>query len=190
MIGPNDLASSYPLMESSDIGLVYTSTTGLELALAGTPVVVAGETHYRGKGFTTDVSSPEEFVRVLDSALHDPASLLVDVPEARRYAHFFFFGRRSRRQALSSRCEALPVSRFVTLRSSGRAPTPRSTASAMESCSASRSFGRRRTTAGPRAPERSRHRRTGTPCSRRWRLASMGVCCVKWKIAAAATALA
>lgn len=88
---PTDLTSSYPLMDSSDVGLVYTSTTGLELALSGTPVIVAGETHYRGKGFTVDVSSPDEFEAALDQALADPAGQPVDVELARRYAHFFFF---------------------------------------------------------------------------------------------------
>ncbi|MEZ5139560.1 MAG: hypothetical protein R2711_12580 [Acidimicrobiales bacterium] len=91
LVEPDDLTSSYPLMDASDVGLVYTSTTGLELALSGTPVIVAGETHYRGKGFTTDVSSPEEFEAALDRALADPASLPVDVETARRYAHVFFF---------------------------------------------------------------------------------------------------
>ncbi|MFN8018492.1 MAG: hypothetical protein U0P45_10250 [Acidimicrobiales bacterium] len=91
LVEPHDTTSSYPLMDASDVGLVYTSTTGLELALSGTPVIVAGETHYRGKGFTTDVSSPEGFLAALDQALEDPSSLPVDVATARRYAHFFFF---------------------------------------------------------------------------------------------------
>lgn len=91
IVEPHDLTSSYPLMDASDVGLVYTSTTGLELALSGTPVIVAGDTHYRGKGFTTDVSSAAEFEAALDAALADPASLPVDVEQARRYAHFFFF---------------------------------------------------------------------------------------------------
>ncbi len=90
VIEPTDLTSSYPLMEASDLGLVYTSTTGLELALAGTPVVVAGDTHYRGKGFTIDVSSPDEFQAAVVAALDD-APVNVDVDRARRYAHFFFF---------------------------------------------------------------------------------------------------
>ena len=38
VIGANDMTSSYPLMDAADVGLVYTSTTGMELALAGTPV--------------------------------------------------------------------------------------------------------------------------------------------------------
>jgi hypothetical protein len=91
VVAPDDLSSSYPLMDASDLGLVYTSTTGLELALAGTPVMVAGETHYRGKGFTIDVSSPTEFERRLDEVLADPDVFRPDVDAARRYAHFFFF---------------------------------------------------------------------------------------------------
>jgi hypothetical protein len=91
VIAADDLTSSYPLMAAADVGLVYTSTTGLELALMGTPVLVSGETHYRGKGFTIDVSSPEEFLVELDRALDSPESGAPDVDLARRYAHFFFF---------------------------------------------------------------------------------------------------
>ena len=56
----------YELMESADFGLVYTSTTGLEMALRGKPVIVAGQTHYRDRGFTVDVSNREEFVAAID----------------------------------------------------------------------------------------------------------------------------
>ena len=91
VIAPDDPTSSYPLMEASDLGLVFTSTTGLELALGGVPVIVAGETHYRGKGFTIDVSSPEEFVAALDRALADPDAVRPDPERVRRYANLFFF---------------------------------------------------------------------------------------------------
>lgn len=91
VVGGGDSESSYPLMASADVGLVYTSTTGLELALGGTPVIVAGRTHYRGKGFTLDVSSPDDFATALDAGLIDPSSVRPDVAMARRYAHFFFF---------------------------------------------------------------------------------------------------
>ncbi len=91
VVGAADLSSSYPLMDAADVGLVYTSTTGLELALRGTPVVVTGETHYRGHGFTVDVASPEEFHAALDKALADPEAVETDVAAAREYAHFFFF---------------------------------------------------------------------------------------------------
>jgi hypothetical protein len=91
VIAADDPTSSYPLMEASDLGLVFTSTTGMELALNGTPVIVAGRTHYRDKGFTIDVSSPEEFEAALDKALADPSLVAPDVERARRYAYLFFF---------------------------------------------------------------------------------------------------
>ena len=91
VVGAADLASSYPLMEAADVGLVYTSTTGLELGLRGTPVIVAGETHYRDKGFSIDVTNPEEFHAALDKTLADPSAAHTDIVAAREYAHFFFF---------------------------------------------------------------------------------------------------
>ena len=91
VIEPTDMSSSYPLMEASDLGLVYTSTTGLELALAGTPVIVSGNTHYRDKGFTLDATSPDDFEAKLDQVLENPDSARPDAEMARRYAHLFFF---------------------------------------------------------------------------------------------------
>jgi len=91
VIEPTDPQSSYPLMEASDLGLVYTSTTGLELALRGIPTVVAGETHYRGKGFTLDVEDPEDFRATVLRALDDPTAVAPNRDLARRYAHLFFF---------------------------------------------------------------------------------------------------
>lgn len=91
LIGAGSPTSSYPLMDAADVGLVYTSTTGLELALRGTPVIVCGDTHYRGKGFTCDAVDPGDFSRLLAAALEDPTAMCPDVELARRYAHFFFF---------------------------------------------------------------------------------------------------
>jgi hypothetical protein len=91
VIGPADPVSSYALMAASDLGLVYTSTVGLELSVSGVPTIVAGDTHYRAKGFTIDVNSPEEFLGALDAALTDSTFGIPDVESARRYAHFFFF---------------------------------------------------------------------------------------------------
>ena len=91
VIAPDDDLSSYSLMESADAGLVFTSTSGLELALFGKPVIVAGLTHYRGKGFTVDADSHESHRTALDAIIRDPASARPDVELARRYANLFFF---------------------------------------------------------------------------------------------------
>ena len=85
--------SSYVLMQLSALGLVYTSTTGLEMALMGVPVIVAGQTHYRGKGFTYDATSPAQYHSLIDALLsgaHE-ANREGYLELARRYAHTFFF---------------------------------------------------------------------------------------------------
>ena len=91
IVTADDQTSSYSIMEDCDLGLVFTSTTGLELALRGTPVIVAGRTHYRGRGFTVDVSSREELLERIDEVLADVDAHRPDVDVVRRYADLFFF---------------------------------------------------------------------------------------------------
>jgi Capsule polysaccharide biosynthesis protein len=81
--------SSYALVEISDLVLTYTTTVGLEAATRGKPVAVAGETHYRRRGFTIDVSSAADLATVLA----DPPGPLdeAQVELALRYAFTFFF---------------------------------------------------------------------------------------------------
>lgn len=92
VVTPESPLSSYTLLECSNLVLVYTSTMGLEAALLGKPVVVAGETHYRRKGFTLDVESTEQYA----AWLQNPRAVLNQVTDsqvelARRYAYRFFF---------------------------------------------------------------------------------------------------
>jgi len=91
IIPAHDSTSSYPLMAASDAVLVFSSTTGLEAAVRGVPVIVAGRTHYRDRGFTVDVSDPAEFAERLDQVLADPAAYAPDVEQVARYAYLFFF---------------------------------------------------------------------------------------------------
>ena len=52
IIGASDTFHSHSVLAAADRGLVYTGTTGLEMAVMGKPVIVAGQTHYGEKGFT------------------------------------------------------------------------------------------------------------------------------------------
>ena len=81
--------SSYALLDISDLVLTYTTTVGLEAAVRGKRVAVAGDTHYRGRGFTTDITGPDDLARVL--ALQPVPLPVGDVERALRYAHMFFF---------------------------------------------------------------------------------------------------
>ena len=64
--------NTYDLVEIADLGLVYTTTVGMEMAMSGVPVIVVGNTHYRGKGFTLDPETWEEYFELLTKVLADP----------------------------------------------------------------------------------------------------------------------
>jgi hypothetical protein len=94
LVGPMDKVNTYDLMELICLGLVYTTTTGLEMVMNRIPVVVAGETHYRGRGFTMDPTSWDEYFSLLIkiSGNSIPFHLTEKQVElAWRYAYHFFF---------------------------------------------------------------------------------------------------
>lgn len=92
LIGPLEKVNTYDLMEIADLGLVYTTTTGLEMAMNGIPVIVCGQTHYRGRGFTLDPQSWEEYFSLIDSTLKNKKSLTKNqIETAWEYAYRFFF---------------------------------------------------------------------------------------------------
>jgi hypothetical protein len=89
LIGAEEPLSSYTLMEASDLVLTYTTTVGLEAAARGKRVAVAGDTHYRGRGFTYDLAEREQLAHVLARPPSPPSSDETEL--ALRYAHMFFF---------------------------------------------------------------------------------------------------
>jgi hypothetical protein len=94
VIGPSEKVNTYDLMEIAGLGLAYTTTVGMEMAMRCVPVIVAGNTHYRGRGFTYDPSSWEEYFATLDDVLQNlPARRLTpkQVETAWNYAYRFFF---------------------------------------------------------------------------------------------------
>lgn len=61
IISAENELNTYSLMEHATAGIVYTSTTGLEMLMRGIPVVIGGPAHYGCKGFTRDVETPEGY---------------------------------------------------------------------------------------------------------------------------------
>lgn len=83
--------NTYSLMEQCDTVTVWGSTTGLELAARGVPVIVAGPAWVRGKGFTMDPRTKQEYFELLGGP---PLRLRPDsstIERARRCAYHFFF---------------------------------------------------------------------------------------------------
>lgn len=94
LIKPEDKVNTYDLVEITDIGLVYTTTVGIEMAMSGIPTIVVGETHYRNRGFTYDPDSYVNYYKLLGSMLEDPASFRLSkekIDLAWKYAYHFFF---------------------------------------------------------------------------------------------------
>jgi hypothetical protein len=88
LVPPDRPLSSYGLLAISDLALCYTTTVGLEAAVRGIPAAVGGVTHYRGRGFTTDVAVRGD----LERAIAEPPAMTPEQIElARRYAFAFFF---------------------------------------------------------------------------------------------------
>jgi hypothetical protein len=94
LIMPEDKVNTYDLVEIADLGLVYTTTVGMEMVMSGVPVIVAGKTHYRDKGFTLDPESWDSYFDILDRVLESPTSFQPSekqVEQAWNYAYRFFF---------------------------------------------------------------------------------------------------
>jgi hypothetical protein len=94
VVPPEAKINTYDLVEVANIGLAYTTTVGLEMAMSGIPVVVAGLTHYRGKGFTYDPNTFEEYLAMIDALLAEGLQARLDerqVTLAQRYAYRYFF---------------------------------------------------------------------------------------------------
>jgi hypothetical protein len=94
LIGPGESFNTYDIVSISDLGLVYTTTVGLDMAMSGLPVIVSGNTHYRNRGFTFDPESWQSYFQMLNRILADSKKYLL-CEESRnlawRYAYLFFF---------------------------------------------------------------------------------------------------
>lgn len=80
---------TYCLMDYSDLGLSWFSTTGIEMAVRGKPIVVCGNPNYRGMGFTYDPETPERYFQTLDRVLANPRLTPEWAELAKRYTHLY-----------------------------------------------------------------------------------------------------
>ena len=86
--------NTYDIVEIANLGLVYTTTVGMEMAMSGVPVIAVGNTHYRNKGFTLDPESWEGYFELLYKVMANPRQYRLSqeqVEQAWNYAYRFFF---------------------------------------------------------------------------------------------------
>jgi len=109
VVRSSEQMNSYLLMERCQVGLVYTTTAGLEMALRGKPVVVAARVYYRGRRFTLDVERADEYPRILDRAFEMRRMTDQEIDLARRFAHLLLFRYLHRFPVVRQRPRRLPI---------------------------------------------------------------------------------
>jgi hypothetical protein len=85
--------NSYGLFQMIDGGITILGTVGVELAMLGKPVIIAGEAHYGRKGFTYDSNSIEEYFQWIGKARSLPGLSEEKKALARRYAYNYLIQR-------------------------------------------------------------------------------------------------
>jgi hypothetical protein len=94
LIPPLEKVNTYDIVAVADLGLVYTTTVGMEMAMNGIPVIVAGQTHYRQRGFTFDPTSWDSYFEQLKRLSDNPVQHRLSREQtllAWQYAYRFFF---------------------------------------------------------------------------------------------------
>lgn len=87
----NTPVSSYVLADMAQVPMMYATRLGLELALRGRRAWLAGQTTYRGRGFTRDVTSRREMEMLLDARTFDEALSPGEIALAEQFAYLWFF---------------------------------------------------------------------------------------------------
>lgn len=92
VLPPSTGVNTYRMIDDIDAAIVFNSTVGIEAAYYGTPVVVAGDTHYRGLDVTYDPDRRSEYFELLQriETLEMTERMR---SRAERYAYFFFVGK-------------------------------------------------------------------------------------------------
>ncbi len=83
--------SSYAMADMANVVSVYASRIGLEVAVGGKRPWLAGETTYRGKGFTRDLASKEDMTSLLEAATFENTLPGDAIAIAERFAYLWFF---------------------------------------------------------------------------------------------------
>lgn len=69
LLSPKVALTVYQLFPFVEVGLVHTTTVGIEMAARGMPVITTAKSPYRGFGFTIDSFSQKEYFELLERAL-------------------------------------------------------------------------------------------------------------------------
>jgi len=88
---PDTAVRAYDLMSPDLVSITYDGTIGLELALMGLPVLVAGDSHYREAGVVKKLETLDEYFKLLEDHSELVSFAKSHVELAKKYAYFYFF---------------------------------------------------------------------------------------------------
>lgn len=89
IIKPEDKINTYDLIPKMDLVLVYGSKMGIEIPCYGIKTLIIGESWARNKGFTTDISTIDEYFKILQTKQKKMNAM--EIKRARAFAYYFFF---------------------------------------------------------------------------------------------------
>jgi O-antigen/teichoic acid export membrane protein len=87
IIEPNWKIKTYDLFPYIDLGVIFTGTLGLEMMLAGIPVVSTGTTTHHGLGFAAEPTAETEYLALLLGETEPPKYSKEDLE---LFAYFYF----------------------------------------------------------------------------------------------------
>lgn len=112
-IHPTDPIKSYMVADIADASILYGGTLGLELAVAGKPVIQAGQFFWTGKGFLFECADKEDLHRYFDEVKAGKLKVTAEMYEkALVYAWHFIYERHMDMDYLKPDgfCRYLPIS--------------------------------------------------------------------------------
>lgn len=90
VIHPEDRRNSYGLMRKAKVVTAYTSSIGLEAALEGKAVVIAGWSHYAREKVTLNPKTAVEYFEVLGKHARGQGTFKPDVEFAQKYVYWYY----------------------------------------------------------------------------------------------------
>jgi len=91
LLSPKAALTVYELFLLVKVGLVHTTTVGIEMAARGMPVITTARSPYRGLGFTIAPFSQEEYFELLERALLGEKTLNLDSQVDLAYKFILFY---------------------------------------------------------------------------------------------------
>ncbi|MBM4137513.1 MAG: hypothetical protein FJ241_11890 [Nitrospira sp.] len=89
----NTSISTYDLIPLINLGIVYTSSTAVEMSWFGKPVIALADSHYQSKGFTYQPESTENYFELIHKILKDgePQSVIDERIELSKKYYFLYY---------------------------------------------------------------------------------------------------